>query len=184
MRDGSWGWLGIRRRGERGRRNAASGGNGCARARGLLGGRRRDEWRIDFSVHHDCGVTALATNADFFVSDAFVRDGILGWALSALYVHGVLVEHPHERATFQSTVKAVTLLHRLEHQRKKTQRGAILPSPVSFGTSRGFRPVVGVTWTHFSDEGRQRPLPCRLGALGLGLGLGWNRRVLTSVGAS
>lgn len=64
-------------------------------------------------------------NADFLVSDAFVRDGIFGWALSALYVHGVLVEHPQERATSESTVKAVTLLHRLEHQRKKTQRGAI-----------------------------------------------------------
>jgi hypothetical protein len=72
-------------------------------------------------------------NADLLVLDAFVRDRILGWALSALYFHGVLVR---ASANWTRAVTLVTLQHRLEHRAKKTQRGA------NSTFVRGLRPVL------------------------------------------
>ena len=78
----------------------------------------------DLAIHDDGRAATLAVDPHLLVVDALIRDGIFGWALSALYFHGVLVGHPLARANGDSAVRVVLMQHRLKHRAKKTQRRA------------------------------------------------------------
>jgi hypothetical protein len=64
-----------------------------ARTSGGASGRGRDQRRAHLAVHDDGGVAAATADPDLLVSDALVGDGVFGWAVSALYFHGGLVEY-------------------------------------------------------------------------------------------
>src|SRR4051812_34831346 len=85
--DGVSHWARPRRTGLRTRRRRAVRRHAGERACRGPCGRRGDERGLDLAVDDNGSVAAPAEDPNLLVADAVIRDGVLGWALSALYFH-------------------------------------------------------------------------------------------------